>query len=77
MISDVVIVTTSITAPVCTTVTPAKESSSTPGSHAGLQLKLKIDETGVGLVQEALSSKVGSCSPCVCSCVQFHARMCK
>ena len=73
MISDVVIVTTSTMAPVCTTVTPAKESSSTTGSHAGLQLKLKIDETGIGLVQEALSSEVGSCSPCVC--VQFHARM--
>jgi hypothetical protein len=76
VISDIVIVTTSTTAPTCTTVTPAKESSSTPGSHAGLQLKLKVDETGVGLVQEILSSEVGAYSlrP---GCLQFPARVCE
>lgn len=59
VISDVVIVTTSTTAPVSTAVTPAKESSCTPsGSRTGLQLKLKVDETGLGLVKETLSSEV-------------------
>ena len=67
VISDIVIVTTSTTAPVCTAVSPAKQSSSTPGSRTGLQLKLKVDETGVGLMQETLSTEVG--------CMQFPARV--
>ena len=65
VISDV-IVTTSTTAPKCTASTPAKEPSCPlSGSHSGVQLKLKVDETGLGLVKETLSSEV--------SCMQFHA----
>ena len=66
VISDVTCVTTSTTAPVCTASTPAKESSCPlSGSHSGVQLKLKVDETGLGLVKETLSSEV--------SCMQLHA----
>jgi len=66
VISDVVIVTTSTTAPVCIASTPAKESSCPlSGSNSGVQLKLKVDETGLGLVKETLSSEV--------SCMQLHA----
>ena len=66
VVSDVVIVTTPTTAPVCTVLTPAKKSSCPlSGSHSGVQLKLKVDETGLGLVKETLSSEV--------SCMQLHA----
>ena len=48
VISDVVIVTTSTTAPVCIVLTPAKESSCPlSGSHSGVQLKLKVVSCGL------------------------------
>ena len=56
VISDVLIVTTAVATPVATSVT---ESSSThKPTSVSKQLKLKIDESGLGLMKATSSSEV-------------------
>ena len=60
LISDVLIVTTAVATPVATSVVTESSSIHKPTSvsNPGVQLKLKIDESGLGLMKETSSSEV-------------------
>lgn len=79
VISDVVILATS-ESPVSTALTAAA-GSSTSASAYNPQLKLKVNESGIGLIQEQLSSEVRyqchiMCIPILCDCTGMQADAC-